>query len=86
VHAYAYADLESVHADAEPELRPKWAKNTLQDVGDIFGDPIDTRMTRSNFEEPHLALTATEPMPPRHIFLVQYSDPLSYGEAIWNLP
>jgi hypothetical protein len=30
------------------------------------------------------ALTATEPFPPRHIFLVQSSDPQSYGEAVGN--
>jgi hypothetical protein len=80
------SDVESVHvdADAEPKLRPKWAKTTLQDVGDLVGDPTDTRRTQSNFEEPPLALTATESMPPMHIFLVQSSDPQSYGEALWK--
>jgi hypothetical protein len=71
-------------ADAEPEQRPKWAKTTLQDAGDLVGDPADTRRTRSDFEEPPLALTTTEPLPPRHIFLVQSSDPQSYGEAAGN--
>jgi hypothetical protein len=47
-------------ADAEPEPRPKWAKTTLQDAGDLVGDPADTRRTRSDFEEPPLALTSTE--------------------------
>ena len=62
------------NADAEPEQRPKWAKTTLQDAGDLVGDPVDTR-TQSDFVEPPLALTTTEPMPPRNIFLVQSSDP-----------
>jgi hypothetical protein len=31
--------------DAEPKQRPKWAKTTLQDAGDIVGDPVDTRRT-----------------------------------------
>jgi hypothetical protein len=64
--------VESVHVDAnvEPEQRPKWAQTTLQDVVDIVGDPADTRRTRYDFEEPLLALTATESMPPRHILLV----------------
>jgi hypothetical protein len=75
-----------VHPDADVELepRPKWAQTTLQDAGDLVGDPVDTRRTRSNFEEPPLALTATEPLPPEHIFLVQSSDPQSYGEAARN--
>jgi hypothetical protein len=73
-----------VDADAEPEMSPKWAKTTLKDAGDLVGDPAHTRRTRSDFEEPPLALTASEPMPPRHIFLVQSSDPQSYGEAAGN--
>jgi hypothetical protein len=39
------ADLLHADADAEPEIRPKLAKNTLQDVGDIIRDPVDTRRT-----------------------------------------
>jgi hypothetical protein len=87
------SDLESVQSDvdseypdavAEPEKRPKWAQTTLQDVGDlvviqlILGG-IDL-ISRSLL----FALTATEPFPSRHIFLVQYSDPQSYGEAVGN--
>jgi hypothetical protein len=34
--------------------------------------------------EPLVALTATEPLPSRHLFLVQSSDPQSYGEAVGN--
>jgi hypothetical protein len=80
------SDAESVHLDAyaEPEQRPKWAQTTLQDAGDLVGDPADTRRTRSDFEKPLLALTATEPLPPMHLFLVQSSDPNSYGEATRN--
>jgi hypothetical protein len=50
----------------------------------MIGDPIDTRRTRSDFKEPPIALTATEPFPSRHLFLVQSSDPQSYGEAAGN--
>jgi hypothetical protein len=73
------------YADVKPELRPRWAKTTLQDVGDLVGDPNETRRTRFDFKEPLIALTAAEPMPPRHLFLVQSSDPQSYGEAIGNI-
>jgi hypothetical protein len=80
------SDAESTHPDAvaEPEQRPKWAQTTLQDAGDLIGDPTDTRRTRSDFEEPLVALTATEPLPCRHIFLVQSSDPQFYGEVAGN--
>jgi hypothetical protein len=79
-------DVESVHADADakPNSRPKWAKTTLQDARDIVGDPVDTRRNRSDFEEPPLALISTELMPPRHLFLVESSNPQSYGEAAGN--
>jgi hypothetical protein len=62
----SYAD--SIHA--EPEQRPKWAKTTLQYAGYLVGDPVDTRRTQYDFEKPPITLTATELMPPRHIFLV----------------
>jgi hypothetical protein len=60
------------------------AQTTLQDAGGLVGDPVDTRRTPSNFEEPPLALIATEPLSPMHIFLVQSLDPQSYGKATGN--
>ena len=48
-------------------------------------DRDDIKRNRSDFEEPPLALTTTKPMPPKHLFLVQSSDPQSYGEAAGNL-
>jgi hypothetical protein len=79
-------DVELEHPDAvaEPEQRPKWEQNTLQDVGDIVGDLTDTRRNQYDFEEPLIALTATEPFPSRHIFLVQSSNPQSYGDVVGN--
>jgi hypothetical protein len=70
--------------DAEQKQRPKWAQTTLHDVGDLVGELDDTKRTRSDFEETPLAFTATEPLPPGHLFLVQSSDPWSYGEATRN--
>jgi hypothetical protein len=79
-------DIESIHVDAdvESESRPKWAMTTLQDARDLVGDLADTRRNRSDFEEPPLTLTSTELMPPRNIFLVQDSNPQSYGEPAGN--
>jgi hypothetical protein len=66
------SDAESEHPDepAELEKRPKWAHTILQDARDLVGDLVDTRRTRSDFEEPYVALSTTEPFPSRHIFLV----------------
>jgi hypothetical protein len=80
----SYAESEHPYAVVEPEQRPKWAQTTLQDAGDLVGDPTDTRRTRYDFEEPPIALTSTEPLPSRHLFFVQYSYPQSYGQAIGN--
>jgi hypothetical protein len=82
LHSYA----ESVHpyVDADPEQRPNWAQTTLQDARDLVGDPVNTRRTRSDLEEPPISLTSIEPFPSRHIFLVQYSYPQSYGKATGN--
>jgi hypothetical protein len=81
-----HLDVESEHPNAvvEPEKRPKWAHTTLDDVGDLVGDPTDTKRTRYDFEDTPIALTATKPFPSRHIFLVQSSDPQYYGEAVGN--
>jgi hypothetical protein len=81
-----HSDVESKHPDAvaKPKQRPKWAQTTLQDAEDLVGNPADTRRTRYDFEEPHVALAATEPLPSRHLFLVQSSDPQSYGEGAGN--
>jgi hypothetical protein len=53
-------DAESEHPDAVAELeqRPKWAHTTIQDAGDLVGDPTGTSRTQYNFEEPPVALTA----------------------------
>jgi hypothetical protein len=65
------SDVESEHPDAVAELeqRPKWAQTTLQDAGDLVGDPANIRRTRSDFKEPPIALTTTEPLPSQAYFL-----------------
>jgi hypothetical protein len=47
------------NADAELEHMPKWAKTTLQDAGDLVGDPTNTRRTQYDFKDPPLAITTT---------------------------
>jgi hypothetical protein len=71
----SYVESEHPDAIAESEQRPKWAQTTLQDARDLVGDPSDTKRTQSDFEEPTIALTTTEPLTSRHLFLVHYLDP-----------
>jgi hypothetical protein len=80
------SDAESEHLDefVEPYQRSKWAQTTLQDAGDLIGDPANTRRTRYDFEEPHVSITSIEPFPSRNLFLIQSLDPQSYGEAVGN--
>eukprot|EP00253_Pinus_taeda_P030813 PITA_30813 len=47
----------------------------------LVGDTSNPQRTSSEFIEPPLALTATEPMPSLHCHLVQSFDPQSYVEA-----
>jgi hypothetical protein len=61
--------------DTEREKRPKWSQTNLSDAEDLVGYPANTRRTCSDFEDPPIALIAIEPLPPRHIFLVQSSYP-----------
>ena len=47
-----YSPLDS------PSSSPLWARQTLQSVGDWVGDPLDTRRTRSQFQDaPHVFMT-----------------------------
>jgi hypothetical protein len=80
----SYAESEHPNVVVEPEYRPKWAHTTLQDAGDLVGDPDDTRRTRYNFEEPPISLISTKSFPSKNICLVQSSNPQYYGEATRN--
>jgi hypothetical protein len=63
---------------------PKWAQTTLQEVGDLVGDPTDQRRMRSQFEDPPHALTTTEPVIPMHFYMVLASYPQTYAEVVGN--
>ena len=43
------AELENPYVVVEPKKSPKWAQTTLQDAGDLIGDPTNTRRTQSDF-------------------------------------
>ena len=52
-----------------PTQFPTWAEKTLQDAGELVGDPADTRRTRSQFFGAPQALAATEPLFPIHCYM-----------------
>ena len=69
---------------ASPTQLPTWAEKTLQDAGELVGDPADTRRTRSQFFGAPQALAATEPLLPIHFYMKLGSDPQTYSEAAGN--
>ena len=43
-----YEDDE-INADHNSPIRPKWDEKTIQAAGDLAGDRLDSRQTRSQF-------------------------------------
>ena len=50
---FLYSDMEDkyneIHVYHDSPTSPKWAEKTIQVVGDLVGDPLDARKTRSQF-------------------------------------
>jgi hypothetical protein len=63
---------------------PKWAHSTLQAIGNLTGDPLDSRRTRSQHVNPPHVFLASEPGIPMHCYMVQSSDPHTYCEVVGN--
>ena len=42
-------DDDDMHSYHDSPIRPKWAEKTIQATGDLVGDPLDSRKTRSQF-------------------------------------
>ena len=65
--------------------RPKWASNTIQEVGELARNPRDARRSRSHFES---ALSVKDPFFADNFFLMIESNPHTYEEAseypIWK--
>ena len=60
---------------AAPTQLPTQAEKTLQDAGELVGDPEDARRTRSQFFGAPQALVATKPLLPIHFHMTISSDP-----------
>ena len=44
-----------MHSYHDSPIWPKWAKKTIQVAGDLAGDPLDSRKTRSKFHNDFFA-------------------------------
>lgn len=43
-----------------PPPRPRWARQTLESIGSLVGDPLDTQRTRSQHQDlPHAFIATT---------------------------
>ena len=60
-------DDGDMHSDHDSPIRPKWAKKTIQATGDLVGDPVDTRKTRSQF---HNAFSTCDSHIPERCFMI----------------
>jgi hypothetical protein len=65
-HPFSSDTEDEEQVMAAPTQLPTWAEKTLQDAGELVGDPADTRRTRSHFFGAPQALAATEPLLPIH--------------------
>jgi hypothetical protein len=66
---------------ASPTHFPTWAEKTLQDAGELVGDLLDTRRTRSQFFGAPQALATTENFLPIHCYMSLGSYPKSHSEV-----
>ena len=58
-------------------IHPKWDEKTIEAVGDLVGDPLDSRKTRSQF---HNAYSTCELNLADRCFMMVGSDPQTYQE------
>jgi hypothetical protein len=85
---FTHGNKKVVHSDKKPTLKlqkiPKKAQTTLQAVGNIAGNPLDSRRNRSQHEDPSHVFSASEPAMPMHCYMVQSIDPHNYNRVVGN--
>jgi hypothetical protein len=89
IHLYfVHGNKQVVQPDKKLVSKPQQISNreqfTLQEAGNLAGNPLDLRRTRSHHEEPSHVLSDFEPTIPTHYYIVQYSDPQLYSKAVGN--
>jgi hypothetical protein len=85
---FVHGNKKVVHPDKKPALKlqqmPKKAHTTLQVAGNLAGNPLDSRRTRSQHEEPSHVFSTSKPTMPMHCYMVQSSDPQNYNRVVGN--
>jgi hypothetical protein len=83
-----HGNKQVVHPNKKPASKlqqmPKKAHTTLQAVDNLAGNPLDSRRTRSQHEEPSHVFSASEPAMPMHCYMVQSTDPQNYNRVVGN--
>ena len=69
---YEYYDMHAYH---DSYIMPKWHDKTIQVVGDLAGDPLDTRKTRYEF---HSEFSTCDSNIIEKCFMMIAYDPQSY--------
>jgi hypothetical protein len=76
---FVYGNKKVVHPDKKPASKlqhmPKKAQTTLKPAGNLVGNLLDSRRTRSQHEESFHVILASEPAMPIHCYMVQSNDP-----------
>jgi hypothetical protein len=91
---------DSIHSDSvhgneqvvQPDKKPtpklqhmsKREQFTLQATCVLTGNPLYSRRTQSQYDEPSPVLSASEPTMPMHCYIVQYYDPQIYNKVVDN--
>ena len=83
-HEHEYVDPHPFSPKRTRILRNIYVQTTPQDASDLMGDPVDSRRTQSQFEEPSHALIATELLILMHCYMVLSLDSCTYAKATGN--
>ena len=79
------SDNDYLIVDIDSPTRSKWAAKTIHAVGELDGNPSDTRRTRSQFQS---ALCVKDPLFDEKCYLMVEFDPQTYEYAshdpIWK--
>jgi hypothetical protein len=85
---FIHGNKQVVHPDKNSALKlqqmPKKAQTTLQEGFNLAGNPLDSRRTRSQHEEPSHVFSSSEPAMLMHCYMVQSIDPQNYNRVVGN--
>jgi hypothetical protein len=85
---YVHGNKQVVQPNKKPapklQQMPKKAHTTLQATDKLSGNPLDSRMNRSQHEDPSHVLSASELAMLMHFYMAQYTNPQAYNRVVGN--